>query len=149
MNRPIGLALRFDRSVAVMVHSGGNVSVAHEFLLYAQRSSGFVEPGTVAVAAYVKTDPAQPQFDTCRNQVLGTDRVGVIGPAGYWTWKDPAVRGFRAQRLPFCQLENKAPFERHLVLGVFGFQFVDSFSDRRSLDQDDGSLEVEIRPAPA
>jgi hypothetical protein len=54
--------------------------MSHELLLYAHRCSGFVQPGTVGVAECVESDPAKSQLETCRNQVVGTNRIGMIGP---------------------------------------------------------------------
>jgi len=38
---PIGLALGQARSIAVLVHGGGNMRMSHEFLQYAHGRSGF------------------------------------------------------------------------------------------------------------
>jgi hypothetical protein len=54
----------------------------------------------------------------------------VIGPTGHWTGEEPSSLGLETEGLPFLQFENEAPFERDLVLGVLGLQFVESLADR-------------------
>ena len=98
--------------------------VSHEFLLYAHGCSGFVQPRTIGVAERVKPDPAKSQLETCWNQVVGTNRIGMIRPAGDRTRKEPSLLGIETERLPFPQFENEAPFDGDLVLRVLRLQFV-------------------------
>ena len=86
-DRPIGLALGQGRGIAILIHGGRHMRVSHEFLLYAHGCSGFVQPRTISVAERVKPDPAKSQLETCRNQVVGTNRIGMIRPAGHRTRK--------------------------------------------------------------
>ena len=65
---PIGLALGQGRSIALLVHGRGNMSVSHEFLLHAYGCSGFAPPKHgKCVAEYMETDPAKSQLETCGN----------------------------------------------------------------------------------
>jgi len=66
------------------------VRVSHEFLLHAHGCSGFVQPSTVGMAERVEPDPAKSQLKTCRNQVVGTNRIGVIRPIGHRTREQPS-----------------------------------------------------------
>jgi hypothetical protein len=75
-----------------------------------------VQPGTVGVAERVEPYPAKSQLQTCRNQMVCTNRIGVIGPTGHRAWEEPSPLGFETDRLPFPQFENEAPFDRDLVL---------------------------------
>jgi hypothetical protein len=82
---PIGFAFCQGRGISILVHCGGDVRVSHEFLLNAHGCSRFVQPSTVGVAERVEPDSAKSQLKTCRNQVVGTNRIGVIRPTGHRT----------------------------------------------------------------
>ena len=103
--------------------------VSHKFLLYANGCAGLVQPGTVCVAERVEPDPAKSQLKTCRNQVVGTNRIGMIRPASHRTREEPSPLAVQTERLPFLQFEDEAPFDRDLVLGVLRLQFVESLPD--------------------
>jgi len=103
--------------------------VSHQFLLNAHGCSGFVQPSAVGVTERVEPDPAKSQLETCRNQVVGANRICMIGPTGYRTWEQPAPLAVDTERLPFPQFEDEAPFDRDLVLRVLRFQFVEPLPD--------------------
>ena len=92
--------------------------MSHELLLNAHGCSGFVQPRTISVAERVKPDPAKSQFQTCRNQVVVANRVGMIRSTCHWTRKEPVSLGIETERLPFPQFENEAPFDWDLVLRI-------------------------------
>jgi hypothetical protein len=54
----VGFAPRFHEGSAIDVHRGGDVGMAHEFLLYTERSTRFVEPSAITVAKRVPADPS-------------------------------------------------------------------------------------------
>ncbi len=85
--------------------------MSHEFLLHSHRCSGLVQPRTICVTERVKPDPAKSQFQTCRNQVVGANRVGVIRSTRHWAREEPLSFGVETERLPFPQFENEAPFD--------------------------------------
>ena len=118
-------------------------------MLHAHGCSGLIQPGTVGVAEPMEPDPATSQLETYRDKVVGSNRVGVIGLPGHCTREEPSSLGLETERLPLLQFMNEAPLERDLVLRVFGLQFVESLADRRPLDQNHRTLEVEVRPPPA
>jgi hypothetical protein len=70
-------------------------------------SSGFVQPGPVAVAKDVKADSAQTQLETCWNEMLGANRIG---------------RAIRRVRFPFFELDITVLIPRslnqHDLLGI-------------------------------
>src|SRR5208337_4483418 len=72
--RPIGFALGFHRSIAILVHRGGNMRVTHEFLLHAYWRSSLVQPSTIGVAERMEPDPSKSQLKTCWYQIVGTNR---------------------------------------------------------------------------
>ena len=127
---PIGLALGQGRGIAILIHCGGDARVSHEFLLNAHGCSGFVRPRTISVAEHVKPDPAKSQFQTCRNQVVVANRVGVIRPTGQWTREEPVSFGIETERLLFLEFEDEAPFYWNFVLRILRLQFVEPLSDR-------------------
>ena len=63
------------------------------------------------VAERVEPDPAKSQLQTCRNQMVCTNRIGVIGPTGHRAWEEPSPLGFETDRLPFPQFENGEPVD--------------------------------------
>jgi len=67
------------------------------------------------MAERVEPDPAKSQLKSCRNQVVGTNRIGVIRPIGHRTREQPSPLGLDTERLPFPQFENEAPFDRDIV----------------------------------
>jgi len=82
------------------------------------------------VAERVEPDPAKSELKTCGNQVVGTNRIGMIGSTGHRTREQPSPLGLDTERLPFSQFEDEAPFDRDLILRVLRFQFVEPLPDR-------------------
>jgi hypothetical protein len=121
----IGFALGQGRGIAVLVHCGGNMRVSDEFLLHSHGCCGLVQPLTICVTERMKPDPAKSQFQTCRNQVVGAHRVGMIRST-----RHRARFGIETERLPFLEFEDKAPFDRNLVLRILRLQLVEPLSDR-------------------
>ena len=100
----IGFSLGQGRGISILVHCGGNVRMSHEFLLYAHGCSGLVQPRTICVTERVKPDPAKSRFQTCRNQIVGANRVGVITV-------DPSLDSGRQRPLPSLLLRNRIQIE--------------------------------------
>ena len=67
--------------------------VSYEFLLHSHGCSGLVQPRTISVAERVKPDPVKSQFQTCRNQIVVANRVGVIRSTYHWAREEPVSFG--------------------------------------------------------
>ena len=72
----------------------------------------FVQPGTVPVAKCVELDPAKSQLQTCRNKVVGTNRIRVIRTTGHRAREELPLLRVETDRLPFPEFQNEAPFDR-------------------------------------
>jgi|SRR5208282_2576987 hypothetical protein len=118
------------RGIAVLVHCGGNMRVSHQFLLHSHGCSGLVQPCSVCVTERVKPDSAKSQFQTCRNQVVGANRVCVIRSTCHRTREEPVSFGIETERLPLPQFENEAPFDWNLVLRILRLQFAGGVNPR-------------------
>ena len=58
-------ALAFVHGLAVDVHRGSDVRVAHEFLLHFHRSPRFIKQGPERVSERVPTDPSYAATNAC------------------------------------------------------------------------------------
>jgi hypothetical protein len=82
-------------------HDGGSAGFTQfpeRFRTSIRHSLGF---GIVAEG--VKPDPAKSQLETCRNQVVGTNRIGMIRPAGHRTRKEPSLLPHGGTVAGFCR----------------------------------------------
>ena len=63
------LALAFVHGLAVNIHRGADIRVAHEFLLHLHRSPRFIKQGPERVAERVPADTSDTTANACGNNV--------------------------------------------------------------------------------